>query len=469
MPSPVPDGGRNENTSGAGMHHKHKKQHHSGTDTKAPAGMSADDWAVVQHVARRYGIDPMVLVAIGVHETQWGSAGAGREGYILGVGVPDSGGKKTQYQGLHEQLVGAAKILNNYGVHTIKDLATGVLAPHGGHVRYASDTGWTSNVVAAYNDLSGGKSHITVDASAIPGGGGSGPGVSNTSPHLSTKDLAARYGFSASFFKEDPSLEKLIHQAVKGQWDRTTFVGHLKDTAWYQSHDASQRKWTAMQDNDPAEAQHQMKQRVHDLRQMSNELGVDLSSEDLRAYAEKSLLNGLTSDQMQQGLASHLQYVKGSDFAGLAGTTQDQLTQTAADFGIGMSGQTVASWVKNILEGNANQDDYTQHVQDMAKSAFPALGKLIDQGQTVRQIADPYVQQMAQTLELDPAAINFAKDHTLRGAFNYLPQGQNEPGLMPLWQFDQQVKQDPRWLKTDNARNSLMDVTTGVLGDWGLA
>lgn len=310
-----------------------------------------------------------------------------------------------------------------------------------------------------YADITGGPA----------GPADTGPGVSNNQQHLSLKDLAARYGFSAAFFQEAPGLEKLIHQAVKNQWDQTTFIGHLKETGWYQRHDSSQRKWIALQDDDPAEAAHQLQQRVHDLRQMATQLGLDITSQDVRAFAEKSLMNGFSSDQMQQGLAAQLTYTKGEDYGGLAGTTQDQISGLAADYGVGLSGKSVASWVKNILTGNASQDNFTQHIQEMAKSAFPSLAKLIDQGQTVRSIAEPYVQQMAQTLELDPSAVNFAKDQTLRKAFSYQASPDADPSLMPLWQFDNHLKNDPRWLRTDNARQSTLDATTQVLQDFGLA
>jgi len=115
--------------------------------TQSGTGVSAADWALVQQIASKYKIDPYILVAIGKHETGWGTQGAGRSGYTLGVGVPDSGGKVPRYQGLAAQLEGAAVILNRNGVHTIADVAAGKLAPSGGRVRYASDPNWTAAVV----------------------------------------------------------------------------------------------------------------------------------------------------------------------------------------------------------------------------------------------------------------------------------------------------------------------------------
>ena len=322
-----------------------------------------------------------------------------------------------------------------------------------------------------------GTTHISLDAAHTyanttartnAGDYTSGVGVGNTEQHLNLKDLAARYGFATAFFKSDPSLEKLIHKAVAEQWDPDTFKGHLMASAWYQKHTDAQQQWLMLSTNHPKEAHKQLLDRIQALRDEAGSLGINLDHQTLRDFAEKSLMNGLNDQQIQAGLAAHLEQVGGNNLQGHAGAIQDNIMQAAADYGVGLSRDTIFNWTKNVLGGHATQDNYLEHIQTMAKSAFPSLSKLIDQGQTVRQIADPYVQMMAQNLELAPEAINFAKDPAMRKAFGYMAQGQNEPSLMPLWQFDQTIKQDPRWLKTDNARNSLMDVTTGILKDWGL-
>jgi len=48
------------------------------------------------------------------------------------------------------------------------------------------------------------------------------------------------------------------------------------------------------------------------------------------------------------------------------------------------------------------------------------------------------------------------------------PTAEGTHQLMPIWQFQEMLKQDPRWLKTVNARDSLMDSATGLLANMGL-
>ena len=78
-----------------------------------PRWMSTHDWDRCLYYAAEHKIFPLILAAIGWHETEWGAKGAGRSGYHLGVGVPSSGAKKTQYQGLDAQLNWASHRLGN--------------------------------------------------------------------------------------------------------------------------------------------------------------------------------------------------------------------------------------------------------------------------------------------------------------------------------------------------------------------
>ena len=41
--------------------------------------------------------------------------------------------------------------------------------------------------------------------------------------------------------------------------------------------------------------------------------------------------------------------------------------------------------------------------------------------------------------------------------------------LMPIWQFEQELRNDPRWEYTDNARATVDSLSLKVLRDWGMA
>ena len=114
-----------------------------------PGGISAEDWAKVQTYAGAKQIDPLVLVSIGMHETDWGRLGDGRRGNVLGVGSYDSG-STYKYAGIDGQLAEGTRLLASWGVHTIDDLAAGKAAD------WATDPNWESAVLQWYGRLSAG-------------------------------------------------------------------------------------------------------------------------------------------------------------------------------------------------------------------------------------------------------------------------------------------------------------------------
>jgi hypothetical protein len=70
--------------------------------------LTPDDWLLASWVAGRHGVDPLLLVAIGWRETNWGRQGAGRLGWHLGYGYYPGSPVLEQYRGLRNQLEGTA-------------------------------------------------------------------------------------------------------------------------------------------------------------------------------------------------------------------------------------------------------------------------------------------------------------------------------------------------------------------------
>jgi len=107
--------------------------------------------ALARKWGAKYGVDPRLLLAIGGHETQWGTTGAGRPsqgGYVLGYGVTDSG-ILSKYAGLPNQYMYGAKTLAGWGVHNLADVMAGKAS------RWATDPAWEKGVQSVYGGLPG--------------------------------------------------------------------------------------------------------------------------------------------------------------------------------------------------------------------------------------------------------------------------------------------------------------------------
>ena len=84
----------------------------------------------------------------------------------------------------------------------------------------------------------------------------------------------------------------------------------------------------------------------------------------------------------------------------------------------------------------------------------------------MRNIANPYVQMMAQTLEVNPNQLSL-RDPTIMSGLNGLDQD-GKPVGRTLNDFQQMLRGDPRWRSTQQAQDKAMSVGNSVLKQMGL-
>lgn len=125
-----------------------------------PSFITDGDWITVVNTANKYGVDPLLLAAIGKHETGWGTQGWGTKGWQLGYGALNTSTALPEYNGLANQLDGAASKLkrslyDKYGslsLDTLSKFNNRSLNPSD---FYATDTNWANGVWNIYSQLGG--------------------------------------------------------------------------------------------------------------------------------------------------------------------------------------------------------------------------------------------------------------------------------------------------------------------------
>lgn len=143
-----------------------------------------------------------------------------------------------------------------------------------------------------------------------------------------------------------------------------------------------------------------------------------------------------------------------------------QIRQYLADNGLKMSDDFVTENVRRIGAGEITVDDVTSHLRDKyLVNEFPAWADSLKSGATVKDIAAPYVTKMAQVLELPEEAIDLS-DPKLRSALT-TPGTDGKPTFKPLWQFEQDLRQDPRWMQTNQAQDEIAKTASDVLSMFG--
>ena len=212
-----------------------------------------------------------------------------------------------------------------------------------------------------------------------------------------------------------------------------------------------------------------------------------IENSDLYKEGVKSWLIGIKKRLKQQGSTLTDQqledyYIKGIDDAtildealsggkfevGKTGGTQadyyNSLLRTATANGISTSllpkvlgFDTIDEVIKELQTG-ASLDDFSQKIRNYAKVAMPDWAKkLIDQGQDVTDIINPYRATIADELELPYNSIDVT-DSTIQSALS---------ANMGLADLRKQLRQDSRWQYTDKAKESVSNAALKVLRDFG--
>lgn len=283
-------------------------------------------------------------------------------------------------------------------------------------------------------------------------------------PKISAQEMAENYGFALAFLKSDKSLHHLFNQAVAGTWSAEKFVAKLKNTSWYKHNGEAARNYFLLKKTDPATFQQKRNNTYAQIKDAARGLGANVSSKTLARITENALQFGWNDAQIRDTLSGYVKATNGV-YHGQAGNDVQSLKQVAYKNGIHLSNSTLEGWTQSIAKGNNTAEYYQQHIRAMAKSLAPSFGQQLDAGIDLSDIASPYIESKAKILEVDPANIDmFDKD--IRGALSSTT-ADGKPGSKSLWQFEQDMRKSPAWLKTQNAQDSTMSVAKKILSDFG--
>lgn len=313
-------------------------------------------------------------------------------------------------------------------------------------------------------------SGIKVTGSTYSGDLGSSPsGGGDTAKPMSKGETAESYGYVQSLFDAVPELKKLFDKAVKGGWDSQKFQASIRDTHWWKTHSQQERDYLTKTYGDPASAKQAYSQAYTHIQQMAGQLGIqpnDQNKKFLNAMAYNVAARGWSDDQLRMEMGKHV-YFDGGNWNGAGGEEQQKLHDYAYSMGVTMSNSWYANSSRAVVRGTGTDQQFQSQIRKQAKAAFPSWSKQIDAGQTVADLANPYLTTMSQILELPGGSINLF-DPTVKKALNYKDPASGESAVKPLWQFENELRNDPRWKKTQNAQDSMMQVAHQVLADFGV-
>ena len=301
-------------------------------------------------------------------------------------------------------------------------------------------------------------------------GGGSSSGGGGSTPSIDPNVLAEQYGLVKQLIDSVPELKKLFNQAVAGGWVADKFQASLKNTKWWKSTSETQRQYLIKSITDPATFNRDRTAQFYRINEIGAQLGlfnVGGNKQLIDHLVYNVMYNGWTDAQLKYEMANFLMLSPEGGLAGAGGQFQTKMSQMAWANGIKLTDTWYVDNYRNIVKGVATEEQSMRYIRNQAAALFPAFREQILAGQNVMDIASPYITGMANILELNQGDLDLF-DPLIKGALNYKDPKSGATGAKPLWQWEVDLRKDPRWNATNNAREGLMGVAHKVAQDMGV-
>jgi len=296
------------------------------------------------------------------------------------------------------------------------------------------------------------------------------------------KKAARDYGFAAAVIAADESgalkgFFKMISDEMKRTGKPPTkyqFDKLANQNEWFKKYNSTQEQ-SFLDKNDPVKAddyKRQVEIRGQEIRTVADRMGIPITDEEIfgdNGLAEQAKFNGWTSFEIQNNLLPNLEaaFATGANLKGTAGDVQNDLAQWSRRNGVDLTPAALNRYMQDVVTGKQSLDDVKADLRNTyLVGAFPAWADRIQQGYDPEIIAAPYKSRIAKLLELNEEEINF-DDPLLQAGLQGIGKD-GKPSVTPLYEFEKEVRKDPRWDKTENAYATYASVGTNLLQMFGL-
>lgn len=262
-------------------------------------------------------------------------------------------------------------------------------------------------------------------------------------------------------YMEIPELARVLTAGAINELPDNEIQGQVYQTYWYQNTPKDARDFVLGQVADPASVEQQVGLKATEYRQRLGQMGVPYDDAQLRDFAKFQLMTGASDQTMLAEMVAHFSQnipagATSLQVGGALGNQMSGVKANAYEYGVRISDDQARFFATGLLTGAANQETVDDFMRDQAKLMFPSIADKLDQGYTVRQYADPYIQTAASELEMNPNDIDLSdpKYGRVLQPFNDAP--------LPLYDWQRIIRTDESygWDKTTGAQTTAAQLTT---------
>jgi len=297
---------------------------------------------------------------------------------------------------------------------------------------------------------------------------------------LDRATMAAEYGYALRVIYSNDEIRNLFEQAVNdktGQWTPTKFQAALHNTKWWTTNNeyarvawAAEMEGTLPDGTHTADWQSQLDVAGQKLEAAAAKIGVPIDAATKAAMVHRYIYEGWAdpnnAELMADALAEKIAPGAKGLLMGASGNLADDLRAAATANGLRLSDDYYLGAARSVAHGLTTADDWMRDVRSQAASLWPSWQDKIAGGVDAKSLASGYINEMAQTLELDANTIDL-NDPTLRSAVTGVDEKGN-PKMTGLADFRQVLRNDPRYLKTQQYTDDFSNIATNLMKMFGL-
>lgn len=306
-------------------------------------------------------------------------------------------------------------------------------------------------------------------------------GGKGTTPTPTVDPKTAWIGYLQATFKTLPleyknEIDKIFEQALvpNSGWTQATFNEAIKQTKWYQQTYPSVRNFF-IETNDPRNAANfaeKLQIQTDNVAAKLEQLGIRAQQLDpitgkyynnaqtIQGVAMASIQNGWTDTQLLQHLGDNAQLLFTG--GGTIGSSVEKIKNAALLYGINIDNRYLNKIQTSLLDPSDGRDTqwYLNEMQNQAVDLYKPFAESIKSGRTLYEITNNYRTKMSNLLEVDPENISW---QDLMGKVIDPTTGNARMES----DFTKQLKQDPLWQYTKNAKETYSNMALDLMKQFG--
>jgi hypothetical protein len=288
-------------------------------------------------------------------------------------------------------------------------------------------------------------------------------------------ELQDKFGLTdnlLSMDKTDPKKGFTLREAfdkirTEGITDPTRAANILTQTNWFKEHGVDVTKRLAQEANKSGAFKEAVAAQQAKLKDALAAAGLNIGTADLAKLSRDAYVYGMDPAQIMDKAVA----IKGAKYTGggSTGSAMQQLDGLAQNNGVEIAASDKLAWERDLTNGNKTFQDYEKMLRDRAATTYSVFADQIRAGQNLKDLTAPYRDVASKLLEVNPDSVSWEDPLFKDGkAFQTVDPKTGQMSAKPLWQFRQEVMKDPRWQRTDNAKDTYTSFGADVLKRFGV-